>query len=209
MKTLLFSILSVLSLQLSIAQSTTEDILTKVKDNLFTNALTQFDFNIAIVNFEANIQNEKLGSLTASDNKYILELPGDETTIYFNGKTRWSIYSEDEEIQISDVEEGEADLSFGRYFDDYKTKYDYKKGKSAVKGESQILFTPKDKETDITLIELNINTKDYSISSISEHGSNGTIRMLKINSFKTLEAGSVNFTPSMDDYKDFDIIDMR
>lgn len=209
MKTVLFSILSVLSLQLSIAQNTAEDILTQVKDNLFTHSLTQFEFNLAIVNFEANFHNEKSGTLTAGDNKYILELPGDETSIYFDGKTRWSIYSEDEEIQISGVDEDEENLSFGKYFENFKGNYDYKEGQATVKGQTQILLTPKDKESETKLIELNINTEDMSIASISEHGTNGTIRTIKVISFKALEAGSVNFAPNMDNYKDFDITDMR
>ena len=208
MKTALFSILSILSLQLSIAQNTAEDILTKVKDNLFTHALTQFEFNVAIVNFEANFHNEKDGSLTAGDDKYILELPGDATSIYFNGKTKWSIHTEDEEVLISDVEEDEADLSFAKYFDDYKDNYEYKEGTS-VNGETQIILTPKDKESDTKLIELNIKTKDYSIASISEHGVNGTIRTIKVTSFKSLDAGSVNFMPDLEKYKDFEVIDMR
>ena len=209
MKTVLFSIISVLSLQFSIAQNTAEDILTQVKDNLFTHTLTQFEFNLAIVNFEANFHKEKDGTLTAGDNKYILELPGDETSIYFNGKTRWSVYAGDEEIQISSVEEDETDLSFAKYFEDYKGNYEYKEAKSPVKGQTQVLLTPKDKDSDTKLIELNINTEDYTIASISEHGTNGTIRTIKVTSFKALENGSVTFSPNMENFKDFDVIDMR
>lgn len=209
MKTILFSIISVLSLQFSLAQNATEDILTQVKDKLFTQTLTQFEFNLAIVNFEANFHKEKDGTLTAGDNKYILELPDDETSIYFDGKTRWSIFSEDEEIQISNVEEDEADLSFSKYFEDYKGNYDYKEGQAIAKGETQILLTPKDKESDTKLIELNIKMEDFSIASISEHGTNGTIRTIKVTSFKALENGSVNFAPNMETFKDFEIIDMR
>jgi len=208
MKTLLFSILSALSLQFAIAQNSADEVLTKVKEQLFTQTLTKFDFNVAIVNFEASIHNEKTGSLTAGDNKYILDLPADATSIYFNGKTKWSIYTEDEEILISDVDEDEADLSFTKYFENYKGNYDYKLG-TAIKGETQILLTPKDKESETKLVEVNVVSADYSIASISEHGSNGTIRTIKVTGAKALEAGSINFTPDLETYKDFEVIDMR
>lgn len=209
MRTLVFSILTIFSLQFAHAQETAEELLNRVKDHLFTQSLTKFDFNVAIVNFEANFHNEKEGSLTAGDNQYILDLPGDATSIYFNGKTKWSIHSEDEEILISDVEEDEADLSFTKYFENYKGNYEYTLGKAAANGETQILLTPKDKESDTKLIELNIVTEDYSIASISEHGSNGTIRTIKVTNSKALEAGSVNFTPNLEQYTDFEVIDMR
>lgn len=208
MKTLLFSLLSVLSFQLSIAQSNAEEILNQVKETLFTQALTKFDFKIAIVNHEANFRNEKDGSLTAGDNQYILEFPEDGTSIFFNGTTRWSINTDDEEVIISNVEEDEADLSFTKYFENYKGNYTYKLGEGDTE-TSQILLTPKDKETDTKLIEVNINIKDHTIRSISEHGTNGTIRTINVKTSKVLETGSTSFKPNLADYTDFEVIDMR
>ncbi|MGB0868937.1 MAG: LolA family protein [Flavobacteriales bacterium] len=208
MKKLFICIISLLSFQLATAQTNVDAILVKVKENLFANNLTQFDFTISIVNFEANFHNEQEGTLTASQDKFILDLK-EQAKVMFNGKTRWTIIDEDEEIQISGIDEDEEELSFSKYFENYKDEYTVKMGKSVVKDQSLIILTPKDAESDTKLIEVQVNNSDYSVASISEHGKNGTIRNIKVKTFKVLEKGSVSFEPNMDNYKTYEVVDMR
>lgn len=206
MKNLFLVFLAFCSFQFSQAQSMSEPemIMLKAKNKLFERGIKQFDFNIGIVNSKAGLHQTKKGSLTASENKYHLELKLDEVEIFFDGTTKWTILTGDEEISISDVSEEDEDISFSKYFEDYKTQYTVE-GKDLLKGKYKIILTPKSKEDESSKIEIIFN--NYEIVSITNYMKNSTISTVTVTN--TIDVSTAEFAPNMANYSSFEINDLR
>jgi outer membrane lipoprotein-sorting protein len=198
----------VFTLQFSVAQVDAESIMVKAKNRLFENGISKFDFSISFVNAKAGIHQNKKGTLLASENKYFLSLPDDQLEIFFDGKSKWNVAKDDQEIVITDLEEDEEeDISFSKYFDDYKKLYTIS-GEDLKFGNYRVTLTPKDKNDEMQKVEILL--KSYEIQTITQYSKSGSIVEIKINKYEADKQFSTSpFKPNMANYPQYEVDDLR
>lgn len=172
---------------------------TKSYENLY------IDFKLSFDNDEENIHQINEGSLLTQDEMYILNILGRK--IISDGKTNWTILTEDEEVQISEVSEDD-EMNLTRMLTIYEEGFDYQMGEKIGRTQNIKLY-PQDKESAVHQILLTIDLDKMQIISLVEMGKNGTNTSYTIENFRSDFDKKTTFSFNEKDYPDFDIIDMR
>lgn len=165
------------------AQSAT-DLLNEVDAKVKSYKNIVIDFKYALNNKKANLKQETRGNVSLEGEKYVLNLMG--TTHLFDGKKLHIISDEDEEVSISDLNDGID-------FTPSKMLSFYKKGYSAeldivqnMKGRKiqYIKLTPTEATEEVKSILLGIDqiTKHIYKLIITQH--NTTEIVITVNQFK-------------------------
>ena len=163
------------------------------------------DFKLSFDNDEENIHQVNEGNLLTQHEMYILNILGRK--IISDGKTIWTILTEDEEVQISDVSEDD-EMNFTRMLTIYEKGFDYQMGEKVDRTQNIKLF-PQDKESAVHQILLTIDLDKMQIVSLVEMGKNGTNTSYTINNFRSDFDKETQFSFNESEYPDFDVIDMR
>lgn len=164
------------------------------------------DFKYTLENISENIKQETKGDVVMQSDKYRLNILG--VTRLFDGKTLYSISTEDEEVTISSENDDENDaitpskmLSF--YEDGYTYVFDIEQNINGRKIQ-YVKLVPIDSNSEIKNILLGIDSQTKHIYNLIQVGKNGTKTTLTVNSFKTnTPLSKTLFTFDANKYKDF------
>lgn len=188
------------------AQNKAKTLLNEVSQKVKGYENISIDFKYTLENISENIKQETKGDVVMQGDKYRLNILG--VTRLFDGKTLYSISTEDEEVTISSENDDENDaitpskmLSF--YEDGYTYAMDIEQNINGRKIQ-YVKLTPIDSNSEIKNILLGIDAQTRHIYNLIQVGKNGTKTTLTVNSFKTNELLSKSlFTFDANKYKDY------
>ena len=169
------------------------------------------NFVQTLENPAAKIKENMEGDITVSGNKFRLKMSGQE--VINNGSTIWTYMKSENEVNISESDPEEQDMSPSRVFNMYKKGYKYAYvGDEKVGGEvcNVIELSPEDKSNPIFKVRMNISKKDNSVKSWKMFKNNGNRYTFTIKNFTPnvpVDANTFAFDKSK--YKGVKVIDLR
>jgi len=205
MKKILILLLITLSFS-AFAQNEAKTLLNEVSEKVKSYDNISLDFKYSLENTSENIKQETKGDVAMQGDKYRLNILG--VTRLFDGKTLYSISTEDEEVTMSSDNDDENNaitpskmLSF--YEDGYSYNLDSTQNINGRKIQ-YVKLTPIDSNSEITNILLGIDAQTKHIYNLIQLGKNGTKTTLVVNSFKTnAPLSKTLFTFDANKYKDY------
>ena len=208
---LFFFLLSIV--QLSFAQQ--DPKAAKILDTMSKKYQSMKAFRAGFVqtleNPSAKIKENMEGDITVSGNKFRLKMSGQE--VINNGSTIWTYMKSENEVNISENDPEEQDLSPNKIFTMYKKGYKYAYvGDEKVGNEvcNVIELSPEDKSNPIFKVRMNISKKDNSVKSWKMFKNNGNRYTFTIKNFTPnvpVDANTFAFDKAK--YKGVKVIDLR
>lgn len=154
-----------------------------------------------------SINESQTGVLFLQGDAYKLDLAGQ--SIISDGETNWMLLKEDEEVNISEVEEDDEDIMnpskiFTMYEEGYKSQFIKEEA-----GKYYIHLFPKEKGS-FSRIELVINKGKMQIEELNMFDKQSSKYSYVISKFKTNKVYKESFFSfEKEKYPDFEIIDLR
>lgn len=150
-------------------------------------------FKITINNQQSNSVIKQNGTLYLKGKKFRIDMSDQE--IYCDGKTMWTYFKEENEVQISKYEPGEQEINPSEIFSIYQKGFDYKyTGESMLNGKKvqNVELIPQDKNKPFFKVKLMVDKLSHKIVQMKVLNKNGVSSTYEITSF----AGNVNITDS-------------
>ncbi|MCK5814512.1 MAG: outer membrane lipoprotein carrier protein LolA [Flavobacteriaceae bacterium] len=216
MRNLLLLLAVFLSLNINAQTAESKAKAKKILDkvSVTTKAFTTIsaDFTFELNNQQQKVKEKAVGTIKVKGNKYVLKLMG--TTTFCNGKTIWTVLDDDEEVNISEIEEGDdKTLNPAEVFTMYEKGFKYSFLKEVFE-DTRALYVidliPEDPDSEFSRIRLKIDKVKNTVYSMQRFGNNGNIYIIKIKKYTTNTSMSdAMFVFNKAKYPDFDIIDNR
>lgn len=180
--TLLLFVFGITTIQAQSAKGLLDEVSKKVKS--YNNIVINFKYSLN--NPAENVDQETRGEVTLKGNKYLLNLMGTEQL--YDGKKLYVIIPEDEEINISTLnEEDGASVTPSKMLTFYEDGYTYKMDvEQNVQGRKiqYVKLIPIDSKSDLQEILLGIDKQTKHIYKMIQKQNNGTNVTITVNSFK-------------------------
>lgn len=184
---LLFALLSLSTIVAQTKDPKVKQLLSEVNEKVNSYDNIEISFKYVLENESENIRQETKGKVTLEGDKYVLDILGIQRI--FDGKTLYTISSEDEEVTISNENsEEENTISPSQLFSFFESGYNYtldiiqnKMGRKI----QYIKLIPIDSETEIKYALLGIDIKTKHIYNLIEIGENNTKTTLNVLEFNT------------------------
>ncbi len=189
MKKVILLLVAVLVSSVSLAQSEAKakKLLDEVSKKMNTYENIYVEFKYKLDNNEENVHQETRGDVTMKGDLYSVNFLG--VNQMYDGKKVYSIISEDEEVNISDVDiEDSSTLTPSKFFSFYKNGFTYSWDKlQDINGRKiqYVKLIPIDSNSEISNVLLGVDTKTNHIYRLIETGNNSTVTTLTITQFKT------------------------
>ena len=185
-----FLLIALISLSTIVAQTKdpkAKQLLSEVNEKVNSYNNIEISFKYVLENESENIRQETKGKVTLEGDKYVLDILGIQRI--FDGKTLYTISSEDEEVTISNENsEEENTISPSQLFSFFESGYNYtldiiqnKMGRKI----QYIKLIPIDSESEIKYALLGIDIKTKHIYNLIEIGENNTKTTLNVLEFNT------------------------
>ncbi|MEY2868759.1 MAG: hypothetical protein RIR01_1222, partial [Bacteroidota bacterium] len=172
------------------AKSLLDQVTAKVKS--YNNIV--IDFKYSLNNSKENINQDSKGNVTLKGNQYVLNFMG--MTKIFDGKKTYTIVPEDEEVNISSVNEKDDNaVTPSKMLTFFNSGYKYSMDiLQNVRGRKiqYIKLIPTNTKDQRKEILLGIDVQTKHIYNLIETGKKGTKTTLTVNSFKTNQPLSKN-----------------
>lgn len=153
-----------------------------------------------------DINESQSGTLYLKDDAYRLEM--EAQTIICDGETNWIYLPDDEEVNITEIDDEENELNPSKIFTIYENGYKYKFVREDGKNYHIDLFP--EESGPFTKVELFINKSKMQISSFTMIDKQGSHFKYVIDSFVTnKEMNKDFFVFKTADYPNVDVIDLR
>lgn len=204
MRKLLF-ILSILP-SILFAQDRAKEILDQVSEKTASYSTIEAHFKNSIISQAAGINESQNGILYIQGDFYRLEM--DAQTIISDGESNWIHLIDEEEVQITEVDEEEESMSPSKMFTIYQEGYKYKFVSESANNYA-IDLIPEESGSFIK-IELRINKREMRINGFTLFDKNGGSYAYDISSFKanqTFEKDFFQFNTNA--HPHVDVIDLR
>ena len=188
------------------SQDRANEILNKVSQKTASYSNIEAHFINTIINEKAGINESQKGVLYLQGNLYRLEL--EEQTIISDGESNWIHLIDEEEVQITEVDDDEESMSPSKMFTIYQEGYK-NQFVSETNSNYVIDLIPKESGSFIK-IELRINKKEMRIAGFTLFDKNGGSYAYDVQLFKenqTFEQGFFQFNTSS--HPNVDLIDLR
>lgn len=184
---LLFALLSLSTIVAQTKDPKAKQLLSEVNEKVNSYDNIEISFKYVLENESENIRQETKGKVTLEGDKYVLDILGIQRI--FDGKTLYTISSEDEEVTISNENsEEENTISPSQLFSFFESGYNYtldiiqnKMGRKI----QYIKLIPIDSESEIKYALLGIDIKTKHIYNLIEIGENNTKTTLNVLEFNT------------------------
>lgn len=184
---LLFALLSLSTIVAQTKDPKAKQLLSEVNEKVNSYDNIEISFKYVLENESENIRQETKGKVTLEEDKYVLDILGIQRI--FDGKTLYTISSEDEEVTISNENsEEENTISPSQLFSFFESGYNYtldiiqnKMGRKI----QYIKLIPIDSESEIKYALLGIDIKTKHIYNLIEIGENNTKTTLNVLEFNT------------------------
>ena len=168
-------------------------------------------FNQTLENPKNKIKETMQGEIFVSGNKFRLKMKDQE--IINNGTTLWTFMKSENEVNISDNDPEDQQMSPSAIFTLYKKGYKYAlvdEIREAGQGYYIIELSPEDKNNPVFKVRLQINKKDNSLKNWTMFRNNGNRYIYSIKNFNPdpeVDANFFSFDKSK--YKGVKVIDLR
>jgi len=184
---LLFALISLSTSDAQTKDPKAKQLLSEVNEKINSYDNIEISFKYVLENESENIRQETKGKVTLEGDKYVLDILGIQRI--FDGKTLYTISSEDEEVTISNENsEEENTISPSQLFSFFESGYNYtldiiqnKMGRKI----QYIKLIPIDSESEIKYALLGIDIKTKHIYNLIEIGENNTKTTLNVLEFNT------------------------
>ncbi|RZK25931.1 MAG: outer membrane lipoprotein carrier protein LolA, partial [Hymenobacter sp.] len=145
----------------------------------------QAGFTQTLENPAAKLKQNINGDVTVSGQKYHLTASGQE--VINDGKTTWTYLKSENEVNISESDPANQDMSPTQMYTMYKKGYKYQLLKPIKEGGvtyDQIELTPEAKTNDVFKVQILVSQADKSIKSVKTFKKNGTRTTFTLKNFK-------------------------
>ncbi|WP_400191127.1 outer membrane lipoprotein carrier protein LolA [Hymenobacter sp. B81] len=211
-------ILALLALTVSVsftASAQQDPKATKILDQMSAKyqAMKAFkaSFTQTLENQTAKVKENISGDIIVSGPKFRLKLNGQE--VINNGQTMWTYMKSENEVNISDYDPDDQEISPSQIYTLYKKGYKYAYAGESVEGGvpcDVIELSPEDHNNQIYKVRLNVSKKDKSVKSWKMFKKNGNRYTFAIKKFEPnvpTDASTFNFDKAR--YKGVKVIDLR
>ena len=168
-------------------------------------------FTQTLENSSTKVKETMQGDITVSGNKFRLKLKDQE--IINNGNTIWTYMKPDNEVNISENDPDDQEMSPNAIFTLYQKGYKYAYAEELKEGGQAyniIELSPLDKNNPVYKVRIQINKKDNSIKSWKMFRNNGNRYTYAIKQFNPNPAVDANyFAFDKAQYKGVKVIDLR
>lgn len=202
-KLLVFFILSVMPLSF-FAQNATK-ILDTATANFKKLKCLKSTYTIGIT--EKNQTSSYNGAIIMQGNKYVNYING--TTIWFNGKTMWTLVEENEEVTITEPNASEL-MSSNPYYFLNSYKKDFNSSLINASGNNYVVqLTPKKQDNDLSKIIITLTKSNYKPTRLQVNTKKNVVDIM-IKSYinhHTYKNSSFTFNPKL--YSNVEVVDLR
>lgn len=202
-----FITILIITLSLSgFCQTKAQALLDEVSQKVKSYKNIALDFKYSLENTSENIKQETKGDVVMQGEKYRLNILG--VTRLFDGKSLYSISTEDEEVSItSNIDDDSNTITPSKMLSFYEDGYTYNLDiVQDINGRKiqYIKLTPIDSNSEIDNMLLGVDAQTKHIYNLIQVGKNGTKTTLTVNSFETNQPLSKTlFTFDAEKYKDY------
>ena len=169
------------------------------------------NFTQTLENDATKVKENLSGDILVSGQKFRLKISGQE--VINNGQTVWTYMKSENEVNISDFEADEQEISPSQIYTLYKKGYKYSYVQEAKEGGEAvdvIELSPEDRNNPVFKVRLKVSKADKSVKSWQMFKKNGNRYTFKINKFTPnvpVDATTFNFDKAK--YKGVKVIDLR
>ena len=171
----------------------------------------QAGFTQTLENPAAKLKQNLSGEATVSGQKYHLKANGQE--VINDGKTTWTYLKNENEVNVSDTDPTNQDMSPAQMYTMYKKGYKYTYVKSLKDGgvtSDLIELSPEDRKNDVFKVQIIVGTADKAIHSVKTFKKNGTRTTFTLKNFKpNVPVTASTFTFDKAQYPGVKVIDLR
>lgn len=188
-----------------------EKILSKVSQNYKNLNSFRIKFSLTVKNAEENINETSIGVADIKNDKYMISIMGADT--YFDGKTRYTFLKDSEELNISEPEDEENELSNpAKIFSLYKNGFTYSLVKEYRKDGVNIvnieLIPTEEKEYSKVLLVINKdNNRIISFTSLGKDSNDVVLKITKLDTSHSFNDSYFVFDTKS--HPNVEVIDMR
>jgi outer membrane lipoprotein-sorting protein len=168
------------------------------------------NFTYSLKNVSARLDDSQKGKIMVKGNKYRLEIA--QQIILCDGKNISTIMPDAKEVQINDLEDMDDAITPNKIFTDYYKNFTAKSvTEKTVKGVvCQVIELESVNKKEFTKAVLTITKSDLTPQEIQITDKKGTIHTYTLENFKANQPiDDAVFTFKSNDYKDYEVIDMR
>ncbi len=171
----------------------------------------QAGFTQTLENPAAKLKQNLTGEVTVSGQKYHLTTSGQE--IINDGKTTWTYLKNENEVNISESDPTNQDLSPAQMYNMYKKGYKYTYVKSLKDNgvtSDLIELSPEDRKNDVFKVQIIVGTADKAIHSVKTFKKNGTRTTFTLKNFKpNVPVTATTFAFDKNAHKGVKVVDLR
>jgi len=171
----------------------------------------QASFTQTLENPAAKLRQNITGEVLVSGQKYHLTASGQE--VINDGKTTWTYLKNENEVNVSESDPANQDMSPTQMYSMYKKGYKYqllKPVKEAGATYDQIELTPENKANDVFKVQLLVSQADKSVRSVKTFKKNGTRTTFMLKNFKANVPVTANtFAFDKAAHKGVKVVDLR
>jgi outer membrane lipoprotein carrier protein len=171
----------------------------------------QAGFTQTLENPAAKLKQNLTGDIVVSGQKYHITASGQE--IYNDGKTTWTYLKNENEVNISDTDPTNQDMSPAQMYNMYKKGYKYTYVKSLKDNgvaSDLIELSPENRTNDVFKVQLIVGTADRAIHSVKTFKKNGTRTTFTLKNFKPNVPTTDNtFTFNKAQHAGVKVVDLR
>lgn len=168
-------------------------------------------FTQTLENDAAKVKENLSGDITVSGQKFRLKMSGQE--VINNGQTMWTYMKSENEVNISDAEPDDQEISPSQIYTLYKKGYKYSYVQEAKEGGELvdvIELSPENRDNPVFKVRLKVSKADKSVRSWQMFKKNGNRYTFKINKFTpNVPVDATTFTFDKAKYKGVKVIDLR
>jgi outer membrane lipoprotein carrier protein len=171
----------------------------------------QAGFTQTLENPAAKLKQNINGDVTVSGQKYHLKANGQE--VLNDGKNTWTYLKNENEVNISESDPNNQDMSPAQMYSMYKKGYKYtyvKSLKDAGVASDLIELSPDNKTNDVFKVQIIVGTADKAIHSVKTFKKNGTRTTFTLKNFKpNVPVTASTFAFDKAQYPGVKVIDLR
>jgi len=171
----------------------------------------QASFTQTLENTTNKVKQNMSGDIVVSGKKFHIKLNGQE--IINNGATTWTYLKNENEVNISDSDPDDQEMSPSQIYSMYKKGYKYayiEQAKDGADVVDVIELTPEDRKKDVFKVRLKVRKSDASVKSWQMFKKNGSRYTFNIKNFKAnppIDANTFAFDKAK--YKGVKVVDLR
>jgi outer membrane lipoprotein carrier protein len=171
----------------------------------------QAGFTQTLENPAAKLKQNINGDVTVSGQKYHLKANGQE--VLNDGKNTWTYLKNENEVNVSESDPNNQDMSPAQMYSMYKKGYKYtyvKSLKDAGVASDLIELSPDNKTNDVFKVQIIVGTADKAIHSVKTFKKNGTRTTFTLKNFKpNVPVTASTFAFDKAQYPGVKVVDLR